>query len=147
MNDVAVADAHIDEALKSELQEITFGEVADGNDTDEVAVGVGYGHGLQFALTHDFAEVTERIVLTDDGFAFKRNVLDARIQIGKEQRLRDFEIFQRVFGLVVDFAATGRHGIDAASLFEVRVADCRANRIRVGIAMPDDVNWFIAAFH
>ena len=86
-------------------------------------------------------------MLTDDGFALKRNIFDARIQIGQKERLIYLEVFERLFSLVIDFTATSGHGINAHSLFKVRIADSRANRICIGVPMPDDVNGFIAAFH
>ena len=133
--------------MQAEFKEVTLCKVADRHNADEFAVGVCDGHGLQFAFAHDFAEMTQRVVLADDGFALQRNVFDTRIQIREEQGLLNLEILQRVFGLIVHFAATGGHGVDAHSLFKVRVADCRANRIGVGISVPDNVHGFIAAFH
>ena len=70
----AIPHPQIDQRLKSELEEVALRQIADRHDADQLTFAVDDGDRCGFVFAHDFAQVTERVVLTNDGLALERNV-------------------------------------------------------------------------
>ena len=96
---------------------------------------------------HDFAEVAQGVVLLYNDFAVERDVFDARIKVGNQERLLDMEMLEGVFRLSIDLAGACRYCIEAEGLLEMGIADGRADGIRIRIAMTNDIDWFRAFRH
>ena len=143
-DDVAIAHAHFREILHAEFLEIALREVRYRDDADENALAVRDRHRFEVMAAHDFAEMAQRVVLADDDLAVERDILDARIEIRKQQRLLDMEVVERVFRLRIDLAGACRDCVEAKCLLQVRIADGRADGIRIRIAMTNDINRFRA---
>jgi hypothetical protein len=86
-------------------------------------------------------------MLLDDDFAVERDVFDARIKVGNEERLLDMEMLECVFRLGIDLAGACRYCVEAKGLLQMCVADGRADGIRIRIAMTNDIDWFRAFRH
>ena len=80
-------------------------------------------------------------MLTHDNLAVHRNILDARIEIGDQERFFDMEVLQCKPRLLIHFAGTCGYGIDAHGLLQMGIPDRGADRIRVRITMSNDINW------
>ena len=141
MNDVAIAYAHIREIRHAELLKIPLGKITDRDDADEKPLAVRYGNRPQIILTQNLPQIAQGIVLTHNDLAVHRNILDAWIEIGDQERLFDMEVLQRKPRLLIHFAGTRGNGIDAHGLLQMGIADRGADRIRVRITMPNDINW------
>ena len=63
-------------------------------------------------------------MLTDDNFAVHRDVLDARIEIGNEERLFHMEILQGKLRFLIHLSGACRNRIDPHRLFQMRISDC-----------------------
>ena len=141
MNDVAIAYAHICEICHAELLKIPLRKITDRNDADEKSLAVRHGNRPQIILAQNLPQISQGIVLAHNDLAVHRNVLDTRIEIGDQERLFDMEVLQRKPRLLIHFAGTRGNGIDAHGLLQMGIADRGADRIRVRITMPNDINW------
>ena len=141
-DEVTIAHAHLREVLHRKLLEITLGKIRNRNDADKQALAVRNGNGLELMLTHDLAEMAQRIMLLDDDLAIHRDILDTRVEIRQEQRLLNLEMLERILRLSIDLASTSRDNILAERLLQVCIADSRADGVRIWIAMTNRVNRF-----
>ena len=143
-DDITVADTHIGQILHTKLLKITLGKIRNRHDTHEQTFTVGNRHRLQIMCPHDFAQMTQRIMLLDHDLAIHRDILDPRIQIGKKKRLFYLEMLQSKLCFRIDFPCTRRDDILSHRLLQMSIADRRTDRVGVRIAMANRVNGFRA---
>ena len=139
---ITEGDSRISKILHTEFLEIALREIADGHDADKTLLLIDDGNRLQVIFTHDLAEMAQTVRLLDDSFAVKRDVFHTRIEIGDEKRLFHAEMIQRKLCFLIDLSCTRRHDILSHRLLQMRIADGRADGIRIWIAMPYRINRF-----
>ena len=116
MNDVAITHAHVCEIRHAKFLKISLGKITDRNDADEKSLAVRHGNRPQIILAQNLPQIAQGIVLTHDNLAVHRNILDARIEIGNQERFFDMEVLQCKPRLLIHFAGTCGYGIDAHGL-------------------------------
>lgn len=127
---------------------VAFGEVSDGDDTDDGVIGVDDGDGFEVRVfDEEAAHVAQGFSGRDGGCVVEVDVLEGRIEIVDEPWFFEAETVEHVACFFVEFAGAGGLGVEAELPLEVGVGDGGAHGVRVGVAVADDPDGFVFVWH
>ena len=131
---------HPVELVQIQAAEEALGQIFHTGQATQVVDIVDDGHGADVRALHDLPHFVQRRILVDGDGRAGDHIGHAWAQVRDEEGRSHAETLQDVGGLTPQDALAGGDGVGLALEMEQGgVADRRANRIRVGILMPQDV--------
>ena len=128
------------ELVQIQPAEEALGQIFHAGHATQVVGVVDDGHGADVRALQDLPHLVEGRILVDGDGRAGDHIGHTRAQVRDEQRCGHAETLQDVRGLAAEDALAGGDGLGLSlEMQQGGVADGRANRIRVGILMAQDV--------
>ena len=116
--------------------------IAQRQQTLQAAILINNGQRLNIIFVHVIPCTMQRQLLADARHLAVLHIAQARLKRLDVARRLHAKAFEHKFGLRIDVTRAAGYVFSAGQpALEVRVADCRANGIRIRIAVSDNKNW------
>ena len=142
VNKVSVAGFRLCERVRVLVLHVEPRDVAQREQTFQVAVLIDNGEGLNVVFVHVVPCAAQGHLRVDTRDLAVLHIAQARLERGDIARRLDAEVFEHEFGFRVDVSrAAGDIFFTGQDTLEVRVADRRTDRVRIRIAVSDNKDW------